>query len=87
LSGSLISGATVTATDAQGQQECNGTTNASGVFSCVVNDTKYAASGGQYSITNFNPFVFKISASGCTTLNYSNTVLATTSEIQTIPGC
>jgi hypothetical protein len=87
LSGSLIGGATVTATDAQGQQECNGTTNASGVFSCVVNDTKYAASGGQYSITNFNPFVFKISASGCTTLNYSNTVLATTSEIQTIPGC
>jgi hypothetical protein len=86
-SGSATSGATVTATDSQGNQECSGTTNASGVFSCVVSDTKYGASGGKYAVTNFNPLAIKISASGCTTLNYSKTILATTSETQTIPGC
>jgi hypothetical protein len=86
-SGSAMSGATVTATDSQGSQECNGTTNSSGVFSCVVSDTKYGASGGSYAVTNFNPVGFKISASGCTTLNYSKAILSTTAETQTIPGC
>jgi hypothetical protein len=57
------------------------------VFSCVVSDTKYGASGGKYAVTNFNPLAIKISASGCTTLNYNKTILATTSETQTIPGC
>jgi hypothetical protein len=87
LSGGPISGASVTATDAQGQQECNGTTNASGVFSCVVNDTKYGASSGRYSITNFNPISLKISANGCSALTYIETILPTTSETKIIPGC
>ncbi len=69
-SGSPLSGATVTVTDAQGQQECNGTTNASGVFSCVANDTKYGAASGQYSITNFNPLRHEIRRSQWPILHY-----------------
>jgi hypothetical protein len=87
LSGGPISGASVTARDAQGQQDCNGTTNASGVFSCVVNDTKYGASGGHYSITNFNPISFTISGSGCSALTYIEIILPFTSETKIIPGC
>ena len=86
-SGSPISGATVTATDSQSGQECNGTTNSSGVYSCVVNDTKYAAAGGNYTTTSYNPFAFKISASGCSAVTYSETILSTTMETKTIPGC
>jgi hypothetical protein len=86
-SGSTISGASVTVTDAQGGQECNGTTDSSGVFSCVVSDTKYGAAGGTYKLTGFNPLAFSISASGCTTLNYSQAISSTTTETRTIPGC
>lgn len=86
-SGNPINGATVTATDSQGKQECSGSTNASGVFSCVLNDTRYGAASGQYTITNFNPFSVTISGSGCGNLNYNKTILSTTSETVIIPGC
>ena len=86
-SGSTISGATVTATDSQGGQECNGTTDANGVFSCVVSDTKYGAAGGTYTVTSLSPFGFRISASGCTTLNYTEAISSTTTETKAIPGC
>jgi hypothetical protein len=86
-SGSPISGATVTATDSQGGQECSGTTNSSGVYSCVLNDTKYAASGGSYTIKNFNPLAFQISAPGCSASSYTNAITSTTKEIKTVPGC
>ena len=86
-SGSPLSGATVTATDSQSGQECNGTTNSSGVFSCVLNDTKYAAAGGKYTTTSSNPFTFKVSASGCSALTYSESILSTISETKTVPGC
>jgi hypothetical protein len=86
-SGDAISGATVTGTNSASTEECNGTTNASGVFSCVVNDTTYAASGGKYTTTSFNPFTFKVSASGCSATTYSESVVSTTSETKTLPGC
>jgi len=87
LSGSPISGATVTATDSQSGQECNGTTNSSGVFSCVVNDTKYAAASGRYTTTSYSPFTLSIAKPGCTTLNYNLTFGSTTTETRTVPGC
>jgi hypothetical protein len=86
-SGSPVSGATVTVTDAKGTQECNGTTGAGGLFSCVLKDTTYGASGGQYSITSFSPLTFKVSGAGCTTTTYTETILSTTSELKSIPGC
>ena len=86
-SGSPISGATVTATDSQSGQECNGTTNSSGVYSCVVNDTKYAAAGGNYTTTSYSPFTISIAKPGCTTLNYSLTLGSTTAETRIVPGC
>ena len=86
-SGSPISGATVTATDSQSGQECSGTTNSSGVYSCILNDTKYAASGGSYTIKNFNPLAFQISAPGCSASSYTNVITSTTKEIKTVPGC
>jgi hypothetical protein len=86
-SGSPISGAMVTAMDSQGGQECSGTTNSSGVFSCVLNDTKYAAAGGSYTITNFNPFALQISATSCSTLNYNLSIASTTTETRQLGGC
>jgi hypothetical protein len=86
-SGNPIAGATVTATDAQGQQECSGTSDASGTFSCVLNDTKYGAAGGRYTITGFNPIGFNVSGAGCSVLSYSETIGSTTTETKTIPGC
>ena len=86
-SGSVVSGATVTATDSQSGQECNGPTNSSGVFTCVMNDTKYAATSGRYTTTSYSPFAISIVKSGCTTLNYSLTLGSTTSETRTVPGC
>ena len=85
--GRSISGAIVKATDSQTGQECSGTTNSSGVFSCVVNDTKYSAAGGSYTVTSFNPFAFQISATGCTALNYNLTITSTTSETRQLGGC
>jgi hypothetical protein len=86
-SGSVVSGATVTATDSQSGQECNGATNSSGVFTCVMNDTKYAATSGNYTTTSYSPFAISIVKPGCTTLNYSLTLGSTTSETRTVPGC
>lgn len=82
-----ISGATVTIKDVNNTTECSGTTNASGVFSCVVNDTKYSAASGSYTTPSFNPTAISISASGCTTLNYSDTITSTTTEIKKLSGC
>jgi hypothetical protein len=86
-SGKAISGATVTATDAQGNAECSGTTNAQGSHSCIVTDTRYAAASGAYSATSSNPFSFTISAGACTSASYSESVLGTTSETRTLGGC
>lgn len=82
-----INGATVTATDNLAVQECSGTTNSSGVFSCVVNENKYAAASGSLTITHYNPFSFSISKAGCTTLNYNETISATTTETKQLAGC
>jgi hypothetical protein len=82
-----LSGAQIAITDATGTQECSGTTNASGIFSCVVNDAKYAASGSQYGVTNFNPLSVSISHSGCTTLNHNVAVSGTTNQtVQLVCG-
>jgi hypothetical protein len=86
-SGSPISGATVTAVDAQGNTECSGTTNSSGIFSCTMSDTKYGASGGKYTTASFNPYTFTISANGCSVSKYTETILGTTNEVKTLGGC
>jgi len=86
-SGSTMSGAAVTITDSQSGQECSGTTNSSGVFSCVVNDTKYAATSGHYTTTSYSPFTISIAKPGCAVLNYNQSFTSTTTETRTIPGC
>jgi hypothetical protein len=86
-SGSSIGGATVTARDSKGGQECSGPTDANGVFSCVVNDTKYAATSGSYTTTSYSPFAISIAKPGCTTLNYNLTLGSPTTETRTVPGC
>jgi hypothetical protein len=83
-----INGATVTMTDTNSTVECSGTTNSSGIYSCVVNDTQYKAASGSYTTPGFNPFALQISASGCTTYNQSGkTIHATTSETKQLAGC
>jgi hypothetical protein len=86
-SGNAISGATVAAVDGQGATECSGTTNSSGVFTCVLNDTKYGAASGHYTTTSSNPFTITIAKTGCTVLNYNQSLASTTTETRLIPGC
>ena len=86
-SGDVIVGASVTATDAQGHQECSGVTNSSGTLSCTLTDTTYGAASGKYTVTSSNPFSVRISATGCSTANNSRTILSTTSETVALPGC
>jgi hypothetical protein len=86
-SGNVIVGASVTATDALGHQECSGVTNSSGTLSCTLTDTTYGAASGKYTVTSSNPFSVSISATGCSTANNSRTILSTTSETVALPGC
>jgi hypothetical protein len=86
-SGAPLNGAAVTIKDVNSTTECSGTTNSSGIFSCILNDTKYQASGGVYTTPSSNPTSFQISATGCQTLNYSETVVATTTETKNLVGC
>jgi hypothetical protein len=82
-----ISGATVVLTDANSVQECNGTTNSSGVFSCVVKDTTYQAVSGSYTTPTVNPYVLQISATGFTTYTQSSkTINATLTETKQLSG-
>ena len=43
--------------------------------------------GGAIHDTVLTPFTVKVSASGCSTLNYSQPIDATTSATQQLSGC
>lgn len=85
--GAPISGATVTAIDANSAVECSTTTNGSGVASCTLNGAKYAVASGAHSTVSYNPFAISIAASGCTADNYSLTITSSTTATIQLGGC
>jgi Putative Ig domain len=86
-SGNPVSGASVSYTNSVGKQECNTTTNASGVATCVVTQYRDNNDTGANQIESHNPFSFSISATGCTTLTGKEAITGTVSETKILPGC
>ena len=82
-----ISGAAVSITGSDSVVQCCGSKNGTGVYSCPVSENEFAAVTGSYGIIDFNPLAIQISASGCTTGNYSETITNTTTETKQLCGC
>jgi hypothetical protein len=84
-----ISGATVAVVDSKSGSECSATTNSSGVASCWLNENEYSFTAPNAPVTtNFSPMSATITASGCTTDNYSFSVgTSNITETRTLAGC
>ncbi len=82
-----ISGASVSIVDTTSTNQCTTTTNSSGVATCVLKAQGYQAATGTYSTPSFNPMAITITASGCTTGVYSESITATTGETKKLSGC
>jgi hypothetical protein len=82
-----ITGATVSIIDAQSGTECTLTTNSSGVATCNLNENVYGMTGGSAYTTHYNPMAITITASGCTTGVYSESITSLTSETKKLSGC
>jgi hypothetical protein len=82
-----ISGATVAVVDSTSANQCSATTNGSGVATCTLKSNVYQVAGGSYSTPTYNPMAITVTASGCTTGSYSETITATTAETKKLSGC
>jgi hypothetical protein len=90
VSGNPISGATVTFTDSASTVEATGTTNSSGQFVAILNDTQYKAASGSYTTPTFNPFTLAVtgpSGAGCSAFSNSETYHTTTAQSVSLGGC
>ena len=85
-SGAAVSGASVSITDALGNNVFSGTTNSSGQATAVLTEFRMYNSGSSAVQEMRTPDTVSISASGCTTLNYSTTISGTTSETRSMTG-
>jgi hypothetical protein len=85
-SGAAVSGASVSITDALGNNVFSGTTNSSGQATAVLTEFRMYNSGSSAVQEMRTPDAVSISASGCTTLNYSTTISGTTSETRSMTG-
>ena len=63
------------------------TTDASGNAVCPLNENKYAATTGSYAVTNYNPFQVTVSATGCTTQTFTQTMTSTSGKTVKLAGC
>jgi hypothetical protein len=84
--GAAVSGASVSIIDDLGNNVFAGTTNSSGQASAVLTEFRMHNSGTSAVQEMHTPDAVSISKSGCTTLNYSTTVAATTSETHSMTG-
>jgi len=86
-SGSPISGASVTYTDALSNQY-TGTTNSNGVATVIVNENQYAATSGTYKVTHYNNYSYNVTATGCGTGTASGLNITSPNSITvSLPGC
>jgi hypothetical protein len=84
--GAAVSGASVSITDALGNNIYSGTTNSSGQVSAVVSEFRMHNSGTSAVQEMRTPDTVTISAGGCTTLSYSVTVAGTMSDTRSLSG-
>jgi hypothetical protein len=78
--GNPLSGAAVTIKDALGSTVFTGNTNSNGQISTVLSQFRmYSGSGAKHQ-ENRTPHPVTITKSGCTTLNYNETMTGTTSD-------
>jgi hypothetical protein len=84
--GAAVSGASVSITDALGNNIYSGTTNSSGQVSAVLSEFRMHNSGTSAVQEMHTPDAVTISASGCTTLSYSVTVSGTMSDTRSLSG-
>jgi hypothetical protein len=85
-SGAAVSGASVSITDALGNNIYSGTTNSSGQISAVVTEFRMHNSGTSATQEMHTPDAVTVSASGCSTLSYSVTVSGTMSDTRSMTG-
>ena len=76
-SGNPVTGAAVTVTDSLGNQECNTSTGATGVATCVVTQERIHNDTGANQVENRNPMAVSASKSGCVTSAVKETVSQT----------
>ena len=79
-----LSGAEVTIQDALGKAAFTGTTNANGQISAVLTQFRMYSGTSAPVQENHTPDSITVSASGCTTLNYTVTVTGTTADSRTL---
>jgi hypothetical protein len=84
--GAAVSGASVSITDALGNNIYSGKTNSSGQVSAVLSELRMHNSGTSAVQEMRTPDAVTISASGCTTLSYSVTVSGTMSDTRSMTG-
>ncbi len=76
-SGNPVTGAAVTVKDSLGNQECNTSTGATGVATCVVTQERIHNDTGANQVENRNPMAVSASKSGCVTSAVKETVSQT----------
>ena len=76
-SGNPVTGAGVTVKDSLGNQECNTSTGATGVATCVVTQERIHNDTGANQVENRNPMAVSASKSGCVTSAVKETVSQT----------
>jgi hypothetical protein len=75
--GSPVIGAAVTVKDSLGNQECNTSTDATGVAICVVTQERIHNDTGANQVENRNPMAVSTSKSGCVTSTAKETISQT----------
>jgi hypothetical protein len=78
--GNPVTGATVTVKDSLGNQECNTSTGATGVATCMVTQERIHNDRGANQIENRNPMAVSTSKLGCVTNAVKETVSQTTNR-------
>jgi len=75
--GNPVTGAAVTVKDSLGNQECNTSTGATGVATCVVTQERIHNDTGANQVESRNPMAVSASKSGCVTSAVKETVSQT----------
>jgi hypothetical protein len=78
--GNPVSGASVTAVDAVGSADCQTTTDANGIATCVLPEYRLNNDTKADEVEHRNPIALTISKSGCATQKMSETVTQKSSE-------
>ena len=79
--GHPVTGATVKVMDSLGNQECNTSTNAAGVATCLVTEERIHNDTGANQVENRNPKAVSASKSGCATNEVKGTISETTDRV------